>query len=795
MSNLPHGQGRSIYSINPVPQNIRYSTQIPPQPQHQPAPRQQPQHSQIYNHAPLPHPHPHPHAVDPYFPVTQPTSTDLLVSRLMDKIAPILSQHQAYYTSRLNAIESSFHRALEPISQGVRQLETDVKGVKDQLESNKKELYELLDRSDKNQRRDMRSLADRLVKLEKTIGKGYELPGNEMTLTDKLDSISFTVDELVERYRDPGGATEPVIRHDVAIDTRSDAPMPPSIHHDMATSPFPEPVPRPERNPETSLKTLEPEPARYTDMGISPIRDKAQTQRFPRTPPSSTTPEPEPPELEIGEEAEEDASTTIYTATFSPVDWTRKDVFKRYQQLSIPPPPFPVFVGAIRINEEPESQVGGIQSATTTASASCEREPEPQEPEDDLFNSSPPSKKASTIDPQDDLNFDSAIASTPYPADKPVTMGSSSPIDFHMHVPSSRSPSPMVLPSQSQYLVPNATQDEEDFVAQMIGIPPPPTPAARQDTSPAPTSRAHTPTSRAHTYTSDVDDELSELSSLSSSETERSDDDDDDDDDEEAEPSAKRRKLANLSSLVKREQECLSTSTTPRKQSRLSKSSSAAPVSRRKAAREGRVKKEGETPASAGKKKRKHPEGSRKRIKWPEIVQDEAVMNTMIECDNPKCKCWFHIGCVGYRVDDPFINDEKWTFKCPACVVGRKLKPQFRGTDREESCARPQCPKHKQGQDNNEFFVWGIIGRRTKVESGKGKSYLWLVRWLNYPVNRATWETTDSLASGAQTLIEEFDSNVKKEGIKDDRHSVILLKEAVDGGWSVDEPDVVPRAC
>ncbi|KAI3618185.1 hypothetical protein WG66_005709 [Moniliophthora roreri] len=172
--------------------------------------------------------------------------------------------------------------------------------------------------------------------------------------------------------------------------------------------------------------------SRYTS--ISPIKDKARTQRFPRTPPSSTIPEPEPPVPEIEEGVAEDASRTIYTR-FSPVGWTRKDVFKRYQQLYIPPPPFPVFVGAIRINEEPESQVGGIQSATTTASASCEREPEPQEPEDDLFNSSPPSKKASTIDPQEDLlNFDSAIASTPCPADKPVTMGSSSSIDFHMHV-------------------------------------------------------------------------------------------------------------------------------------------------------------------------------------------------------------------------------------------------------------------------------------------------------------------------------------------------------------------------
>lgn len=43
-------------------------------------------------------------------------------------------------------------------------------------------------------------------------------------------------------------------------------------------------------------------------------------------------------------------------------------------------------------------------------------------------------------------------------------------------------------------------------------------------------------------------------------------------------------------------------------------------------------------------------------------------------------------------------------------------------------CARPDCTASDDSDDI--FFVERIIGRRTKVEGGVGKKYMWLVKWL-----------------------------------------------------------------
>lgn len=61
----------------------------------------------------------------------------------------------------------------------------------------------------------------------------------------------------------------------------------------------------------------------------------------------------------------------------------------------------------------------------------------------------------------------------------------------------------------------------------------------------------------------------------------------------------------------------------------------------------------------------------------------------------------------------------------------------------------------------------------------------------SYPVYRATWEGEDSLG-GNYRLVEDFMDNLKQEGIEDDLSSTLFLKEASDGGWNPDEPDVIP---
>ena len=40
--------------------------------------------------------------------------------------------------------------------------------------------------------------------------------------------------------------------------------------------------------------------------------------------------------------------------------------------------------------------------------------------------------------------------------------------------------------------------------------------------------------------------------------------------------------------------------------------------------------------------------------------------------------------------------------------------------------------------------------------------------------------------------IDDFEKDVKAEGITDGGQEVILLQEALDGGWCVEDPDIKP---
>ncbi|KAJ4490153.1 hypothetical protein J3R30DRAFT_39677 [Lentinula aciculospora] len=109
-------------------------------------------------------------------------------------------------------------------------------------------------------------------------------------------------------------------------------------------------------------------------------------------------------------------------------------------------------------------------------------------------------------------------------------------------------------------------------------------------------------------------------------------------------------------------------------------------------------------------------------------------------------------------------------FKCLPCTKGT---PSSISAANELKCSRPDCTEKT---EEDVFFVERIIGRSIQIEGGVGRKHLWLVKWLNYPVYRATWEGDDSIG----------------DGIEDDISSTILLKEASDGGWNHDEPEVIP---
>ncbi|KAJ3799945.1 hypothetical protein GGU11DRAFT_678318, partial [Lentinula aff. detonsa] len=143
------------------------------------------------------------------------------------------------------------------------------------------------------------------------------------------------------------------------------------------------------------------------------------------------------------------------------------------------------------------------------------------------------------------------------------------------------------------------------------------------------------------------------------------------------------------------------------------------------------------------------------------------------------CQLWYHCGCVGFVADDPNL-DTLDVFKCPPST----------STNKHENCSRPDCTE--KGEDDI-FFVERIVGRRIKTEGSNGRKRFWLVKWLNYPISRATWEGDDSIGENPK-LIEHFVEDLKAEGIEDDLSSNFLLQEASSGGWNLDEPDMVPLA-
>ncbi|KAK7032618.1 hypothetical protein VNI00_012881 [Paramarasmius palmivorus] len=847
MSNPP--QGRSVYTHAALPSvNPRRAPPPQPPPSHRAPGPPHPQPGAVY-YAPAPQFHPPPPSA-----MSATSSTDLLAQRIMHQIVPVLSEHQVAFQSRLAALEQSVILTLQPFK-------NELDAYKKELETYKKELLLVFARADEQRRRDLQALADKMTQIEKTVGKGRELPGQEISLTDKLDKVAFVVEELLERFRDPKADEEPTIRHDASINTDIAAEIEPrALHHDMAveTSPIEHtPTPAPSYNAPATEQRM---PAvLYNDIGTSPRKPKKdRSLRFPRTPPSSMTPEAEPPDHDSDKEdaeEEENTSKTLYTSTssyaFSPVDWAKRhanlDVMT-LTTLKIPPPPFEVSVQATQVASPEGSQIG-LPSAgpdNDQEDKTSSRSHGPKEyPEDDLldFSPNPTPSKASR-----EGGFGSSIAgtSTPFVPLSQMASGSraASAFDDEFHVPSSRSPSPIVLPSppvssqfpqtltprhtqtQSQTQMPySQTQAEEDFVAQMITRTPPPS-------TPGPS------TARAHTYTSDIDDELSDLSELSSIDGSEGDESED-----EAHTNKKLRLASEPAGKVKREAISASPS---KKRGRLPKSKSKASGSAPPVASSSRMK------AEDGKgKKRKRAEGKegdkkeKKRIHWPTKITDDggASMKSLVECEKwvsfsfsllyllallsfgstiGVLLFWLwliirmltqisHIGAHAgitsaawasesethsWRIPKHTLyvrlvllkrNVSRFSFSLPRIMLTQTYctaNKKFSGI--EGRCARPRCDII--GSDDD-YFVERIIGRRIKIVSGQ-KSWLWLIKWLEYPIDRATWESSDALSDPA--LIDDFEKDVKAEGITDGGQEVILLQEALDGGWCVEDPDIKP---
>jgi hypothetical protein len=128
-----------------------------------------------------------------------------------------------------------------------------------------------------------------------------------------------------------------------------------------------------------------------------------------------------------------------------------------------------------------------------------------------------------------------------------------------------------------------------------------------------------------------------------------------------------------------------------------------------------------------------------------------------------RCYFWYHYGCVGIKPGDPMAEDQEM-FTCPPCTsngyvclsisseyhidqtmlqcqyvscICAAVRVQFSplvfcldpliSNRKGILCARPDCGEEE--TPANEFIVHSIIGRTTKVEGGRGRKYLWLVKW------------------------------------------------------------------
>ncbi|KAF9445725.1 hypothetical protein P691DRAFT_675055 [Macrolepiota fuliginosa MF-IS2] len=165
-----------------------------------------------------------------------------------------------------------------------------------------------------------------------------------------------------------------------------------------------------------------------------------------------------------------------------------------------------------------------------------------------------------------------------------------------------------------------------------------------------------------------------------------------------------------------------------------------------------------------------------------------------------RCNSWYHNGCVGVQLGDPRLNDSE-IFACPPCVsvhsmtfanpiyLGESSSPmKRRNSTPAETCGRPDCAFKKSTADSDEYFVKRIIGRRVKVEGGRGRVEEWLVEWDGYPIGESTWEKESSMANPTE-LIESFVNAAEKEGLDldTDPNATVLLKDAKRSGFRPNE--------
>ncbi|KAF9269684.1 hypothetical protein L218DRAFT_283342 [Marasmius fiardii PR-910] len=630
----------------------------------------------------------HVQAPHEYSPRSQPISAEHLSSYIVNSIVQVLNQHQHQTRDGLQSIETSLQNQLAPLTQAIEDL-------KKKVDANFNDLAQLVKKSNDVHQHAIQTIANRIMDMEKVIGgcgkgkqEGY---GEKKTVLQRLDAISFVIEDLLERAQDPQASSEPKQMREAATD-----PIPQDVlHRDQATNPIADLV-NAEAESSHSYHEMGTSPFKHKTVTVTPIRTRSRTPDTTRHVGLSRS---------VSLDARDDTGQTL--CALSPADWKNG---KRYPDLS-PPPPFPVSdeVRRVILPLSPtfgEDNIGaddGFDENVFVAQQEEERDdpieehqedrdnlieqhedhsvpteqheedrddyieqqekdrdnPIEQQEEDSHLPSVVPSSPPSHGDPEDDLfNFEPDAISTRDPVSvqpsESVPRASSPVYDDDFVVPSSRSSSlshnatsQSVAPcSQTRFDPQSPTTDvhDDDFDEQSV---------ARMITA-STASMATLATPRKDEVEiqrqPDEKNEDSEMSELSSSES--SDADDETETNQEGpsdqSPPKKRQRLAvDVSSSTKRRRQVTSSPTkrnnrnmkTPTKQTRKRRS-------------------------DAGKPRRK-------RVYWPLRLVDEVggTHNRFIQCDG--CHLWFHWGCVGLKSGNPILDDDSNHFACPACSVGK----------------------------------------------------------------------------------------------------------------------------
>ncbi|KAJ6541122.1 hypothetical protein B0H10DRAFT_2137579 [Mycena sp. CBHHK59/15] len=133
-----------------------------------------------------------------------PDRNDVFVHKLTQSVGQVFAAHQAHSEARMNRVETS-----------IQNLSSELSSVRQEARDSTRQISQMLERSHKIH-------TNRLEKMARFLGAVPETK-DDKTLVDRVNMLSFAVEEMLERMRDPEANV-----------SESDGP----IHHDMATSPI-----------------------------------------------------------------------------------------------------------------------------------------------------------------------------------------------------------------------------------------------------------------------------------------------------------------------------------------------------------------------------------------------------------------------------------------------------------------------------------------------------------------------------------------------------------------------------